>query len=319
MKKTVYPKNVIKFIFTASLLAFSYSLLAQTKFPDNVHIGLIYPLSTQGTHAPLDTNFLSIHAIGGVSAAERGLAISGFTTVVEHDITGIAISGFSNHIGEKSQGFLIAGFANTYRDAIGFQLAGFANIARKDVEGAQFAGFLNRSRDLKGAQFAGFSNFAQEVKGSQFSGFMNAVKSITGSQFAGFSNLAGGNVSGSQFAGFINTAANVKGSQFARFINIAKKVKSAQLAGFINIADSSDHPIGLINIIKGGDKAIRFNMDETETGLFSFRSSVKSLYGIIGLGYNFKNTDAVYAFETGLGAHFFTFNCRVEQYCLEAV
>jgi len=311
MMKIVYPKNVIKFIFTASVLAFSYSLSAQSNFPDDVHIGLIYPLSTHCTHAPLDTNFLSIHAIGGVSAAERGLAISGFTTVVKHDITGIAFSGFSNHIGEKSQGFLIAGFANTYRDAIGFQLAGFANIASKNVEGAQFGGFLNRSRDLEGAQLAGFSNFGQEVKGSQFAGFMNAGKSITGSQFAGFSNLAGGNVSGSQFSGFINTAADVKGSQFAGFIKIVKKVKGAQLAGFIDIADSSDHPIGVINIIKSGEKAIGFNIDETETGLFSFRSGGKSLYGIIGLDYNFKNTDAVYAFETGLGAHFFTFNCRI--------
>ena len=135
---------------------------------------------------------------------------------------------------------------------------------------------------------------------------MDVGKNITGSQFAGFSNMAGGNVGGSEFSGFINTAAEVKGSQFAGFINIAKKVKGAQLAGFINIADSSDHPIGLVNIIKRGEKAIGFNIDETETGIFSFRSGGKSLYGIIGLGYNFKNTDAVYAFKTGLGAHFFT-------------
>jgi len=140
-------------------LAFSYNLSAQSKFRDGVHIGLIYPISTHRTHAPLDKNFFSIHAIGEVSAAERGLAVSGFTTVVKHDITGIAISGFSNHIGEKSQGFLIAGFANTYRDAIGFQLAGFANIASKDVEGAQFAGFLNRSRDLKGSTICWFFKF----------------------------------------------------------------------------------------------------------------------------------------------------------------
>jgi hypothetical protein len=39
--------------------------------------------------------------------------------------------------------------------------------------------------------------------------------------------------------------------------------------------------------------------------MLSFRSGGKVLYGIIGIGYNFKNSDEVYAFEAGLGAHFF--------------
>ena len=32
------------------------------------------------------------------------------------------------------------------------------------------------------------------------------------------------------------------------------------------------------------------------------------LYGILGIGYNFKNNDEVYAAEAGLGAHFFLSN-----------
>lgn len=172
--------------------------------------------------------------------------------------------------------------------------------------GVQFAGFLNKSRDMKGAQFAGFSNFPRNVTGSQFAGFMNTGRALTGLLFAGFSNLARDNVNGSQFAGFINKATDVKGSQFAGFINIAKKVKVAQFAGFINIADSSDSPIGIINIIKHGEKAIGISIDETQTTIISFRSGGKSLYGIICVGYNFKNKDDVYAFEAGLGVHFFT-------------
>lgn len=298
-------KYIKKIIAGALLLTVSVNSYAQNRIPQGIHVGLVYPMSTHGTHAPLDTNFLSLHAIAGVSAAERGVAVSGFATVIKHDITGIAVSGFANIVRQKSQGVLVSGFANIYRDAVGFQISGFANIASENVDGGQFAGFLNVAKKFTGAQVAGFSNIARDVDGSQFSGFYNVGREITGSQFAGFSNIAGQSVNGSQFSGFINKAENVKGSQFAGFINLAKKVKGAQIAGFINIADSSDCPIGFLNLIKHGEKSIGVSIDETQTTLLSFRSGGKSMYGILGLGYNFENTKQIYALEVGLGAHFF--------------
>ena len=39
--------------------------------------------------------------------------------------------------------------------------------------------------------------------------------------------------------------------------------------------------------------------------MLTFRSGGKVLYGILGVGYNFKNDHEVYAIEAGLGAHFF--------------
>jgi hypothetical protein len=298
-------KSILKVFFTLGLFA---SVQAQNVPADRVHLGFIYPISTHGTHAPLDTNDFSLHLIGGVSAAERGLAFAGLTNVVRNDVRGIAFAGFSNHVRTTAKGLLFAGFLNTYKQGDGMQFAGFSNVASSSIKGAQFAGFLNRAGDVSGAQFAGFANIAGNVSGSQFGGFSNAAKRVDGSQFAGFANVSTKGLSGSQFAGFVNVADAVKGSQFAGFINVARKVRGAQVAGFINVADSSDYPVGIINIVKNGEKSISASIDETQTSLVSFRSGGRALYGVIGLGYNFKNTDEVYAFEAGLGAHLLTTN-----------
>lgn len=54
-----------------------------------------------------------------------------------------------------------------------------------------------------------------------------------------------------------------------------------------------------------GEKSFGLSVDEQQTTLLSFRSGGKKLYGIIGLGYNFKNKEEVYSYEAGFGIHFF--------------
>lgn len=138
-----------------------------------------------------------------------------------------------------------------------------------------------------------------------------------GLAFAGISSVIKNDASGMQFASFSNhVGKHAEGMMFAGFINIAKKVKGAQVSGFFNVADSSDYPIGIINLIKQGEKSIGVNMDENETSMLSFRSGGKVLYGIIAAGCNFNNTEEVYAFEAGIGAHFintpvFRFNAEL--------
>ncbi|WP_316826319.1 hypothetical protein [Pedobacter miscanthi] len=241
------------------LLSSSLTIFAQEGKAGKVNIGIIYPVSTNGTHAALDSNVFSLNLLVGVSAAEKGLSFAGLSNIIRKNAGGTQFAGFSNHIGGKAQG-------------------------------AQFAGFINTYGGGNGAAVAGFANIAKENSGMQISGFLN---------------WAGKNVSAVQIGGFMNKAADVKGSQIAGFINIAKKVKGVQLAGFINIADSSDYPIGIINIVKNGEKSIALTTNQNLTTMATFRSGGKVLYGIIGAGYNFKNKDEVYAFEAGLGAHFF--------------
>ncbi|HEX8378717.1 MAG TPA: hypothetical protein VF602_12945 [Pedobacter sp.] len=299
------------------------SAAAQNKEQGKIHIGFIYPISTNGTSAASDTNILSLHMLAGVSAEEKGLAFSGFTNVVRNNTHGLLVAGFSNHVGKEVAGTAFAGFANTYRTARGLQAAGFTNIAIDSIQGVQLSGFFNKAGNVKGLQGAGFANLSKEIKGSQFAGFANVAAGVQGSQFAGFANVSGKAVSGSQFSGFANIATDVSGSQLSGFINVARKVKGTQL-GFINLADSSDHPIGIINISKKGEKSLGFQADETQTVLLTFRSGGKSLYGIIGAGYNFKlgRDEHTYAYELGLGAHLlraqsFRLNTEISQQYLE--
>ena len=255
-----------------ALLCLSTSAAAQGTKHSNVHIGFIYPLSTNGVKAVEYSNKFSLHALVGVSGAEEGACLSGFSSVIKDSATGFVASGFSNHILHGAKGVQVAGFMNTIgKNAVGLQAAGFANI----------------TGNAKGFQAAGFANIAAgNVNGVQAAGFINESKDVN-----------------TQAAGFINVAGDVKGVQVAGFINIAKKVKGAQIAGFINIADSCDYPIGIINIVKNGEKSIGFSIDETLTTMATFRSGGKKLYGILGAGYNFKSKMPLYAMEAGMGLH----------------
>ncbi len=189
----------------------------------------------------------------------------------------------------QEKGFTLAGISTIVKDnASGFQIAGFSNHIGKYVHGLRIAGFLNTYQRGKGWQTAGFANLARSQ--------------INGMQLAGFMNLSG-NVTGGQISGFTNIAKNVKGMQLAGFMNKAGSVKGVQLAGFINIADSSDYPIGPINIIKNGEISLGVSIDETQTTLLSFRSGGRVLYGVVGARYIFRNEKAKYALEGGIGAH----------------
>lgn len=284
--KSLYAKQILK---TVALTLFATSPLYAQQKPSRTHIGLVYPLSSNGSHAPLDSNTFSLNIIAGVSAAEDGFTLAGLTNIIHHSAKGVQIAGFSNHIGGNAEGTRVAGFMNN----------------SEDTQGASVAGFLNISKQMKGAQVAGFMNLAKNTKGFQLAGFLNKSEDAS-TQVAGFANLAK-NTKDFQLAGFLNSSKDAS-TQVAGFMNVAKKVKGVQIASFINIADSSDYPIGLINLVKNGEKSIGITVDENLTTLLSFRSGGRILYGIIGIGYNFKNDKEIYAMEAGLGAHLFTRN-----------
>lgn len=246
-------------IWTFFLIVFAgTNAQAQNHDRPRTNVGLVYPLSSNWTSAPRDTNSFSLNLIAGVSAAEHGATIAGFSNIIHNDARGFQIAGFSNHVGKNADGTMIAGFLNTYEGGHGTAVAGFANIATSS-SGAQIAGFLNK----------------------------------------------GGNVSTLQLAGFMNIARDNKGTQIAGFMNLAKKSKGAQI-GFINIADSAGTQVGIINIARNGEKSLGATFDQNQTALLTFRSGGKVFYGIVGIGYNFKNKKQKYVYEAGFGAHVLT-------------
>ena len=282
------------------ILLFPSLLLAQYPTRSNIHIGLVYPLSTNGTHAADYTNLCSFHAIAGVSKSELSFCATGFASIVKDTANGFIGSGFANIIGKDVMGGAFAGFINyTGNNVYGFAGAGVINVA-SGVEGVALAGFANIiANDVNGLQGAGFINVAKKSN-TQLAGFINVAGEVPVAQAAGFINVS--KKAGAQVAGFANVAEEVSGAQIAGFINIAKKVKGAQIAGFINIADSSEYPIGLINIVKNGEQAIGVSVNETGTTIAAFRSGGRILYGIIGLGAN-PTYNSAYAMQAGLGAH----------------
>ncbi|NML41819.1 hypothetical protein HHL17_31840 [Chitinophaga sp. G-6-1-13] len=254
------------------------------------HVGIVYPLSTNGTQAAEYTNRFSLHVIAGVSKGEMGAAISGISNIVKGSATGATLAGFSNHIGLLSHGASISGFMN---------------MVRQTSHGVMVTGFLNQAGEMQhGYQVAGFANIARKSDGTsgQISGFMNHTDSASVAVTGFLNSHRSAKV---QVGGFLNLAkdANI---QVAGFMNVAKKVKGVQVAGLLNIADSSDYSIALINIVKHGEKQISLSIDETSNAILSFKSGGRVLYGIVGVGYNFRNDSATrYAFQGGIGAHLY--------------
>lgn len=188
-------------------------------------------------------------------------------------------------------------------------IAGIANIITRHASGTQIAGITNIiGGNAEGVQVAGIANVVKlTTKGTQIAGLLNKAESVSGAQLAGLVNLSRGNVKGIQIGGLINKG-NVVHSQLAGLINKATKVKGVQISGMLNIADSSDYPIGFINLIRNGETSLGVSTDESLNTLAFFRSGGRVLYGVVGLGYNLKQTSTnLYELKTGIGAHLVRF------------
>ncbi len=162
-------------ICTILILVLSGHLIAQEGKMNPAHVGLIYPISTNGTAAPLDTNKFSLHLIAGVSQQEDACLIAGVSGFVRGNAYGTLVSGVSNHVGRDAKGLQIAGVLNRVKgSAQGVQVAGVVNIT-DDTAGFQVAGLMNRATDVH-TQVAGLINVAKRVKGVQIAGLVNIAE-----------------------------------------------------------------------------------------------------------------------------------------------
>lgn len=250
--------NILVSFLLLSLFSFSFSVstFAQEERTSIGHIGLIYPLSTNGKNADQYTNKFSLHAIAGLSKAETGVAISGIALLVKDSVTGVQISGVSNVI---------------LNSADGVQIAGVANVIRHDAKGVQVAGFMNFGEEAGAVQVAGFSNItSKSVKGLQLSGFLNKTENVN-----------------TQISGFMNIAKNVKGIQLAGLINIADS--SDYPIGILNFVKNGEKSISLTTDETATVMASFRSGGRVLYGIlglgYNLKSDKKSLYGIeAGLG-----------------------------------
>ena len=232
------------------------------------------------------------------SEDSKGIMVCGLCNMIGGDYDGVQVGGLSNKA-QEMRGIQVSGLGNITRGVMGIQVAGLGNITR-DTRAIQVAGLTNISKELYGIQISGLTNISQDAYGLQLAGLTNISKDLYGIQISGLTNIAQDtyglqlaglfNVShdlyGIQLAGLFNCAKDVYGLQFAGLVNVAKRARGVQFATILNVAEESDFPIGLINIIKQGDKGVALTYDMLGNAVMSFRSGGKYTYGILGVGYN---------------------------------
>jgi len=258
-----------------------------------------------GTHSLYGSRIVfhgSVNLVGGYTGGVNGLEMGGVFNLNRKDVRGVQMGGVFNLVGGHAKGVQMAGVSNRVKgDVSGLQMGGVSNWTG-NAKGVQLAGVINMSKEMDGLQMVGVVNTATESKGTQLAGVLNVSSGETGSQVAGVINVSG-NVKGLQLAGVLNHSSGETGSQIAGVINIGGKVKGLQLAGVINVADSSDYPIGLINIIKHGGKSFSLGTDEAGLAALTFRSGGRVLYGVAAVGYYLADRELSYAMEAGIGVH----------------
>jgi hypothetical protein len=251
-------------------------------------VSLIPGLSSHGMYNSQIIDHFSFNLLGGYTAGIKGFEAAGLFNINRKDVSFFQIAGLFNVVGGSLNGFEAAAvYNNVLHNAQGIQLAGLANKTNNFTGGMQVAGLANIDQRAKGFLMAGLFNRVKSFDGGvQVAGLFNSVQQSKGLQFSSLFNLS----------------ANGAWSQFSAVFNVAKKVKGFQFA-LVNVADSSDYSIGIINFIKNGEKSLAIGTDETLMTHLDFRSGGRVLYGLIGAGYKFDDTQAKYALDIGFGAH----------------
>lgn len=250
-------------------------------------VSLVPGLSTQGLYNSQVIDHLSLNLLGGYTAGIDGVELASLFNINRKDMRFIQAAAIFNFVGGSTEGV---------------QLAGVYNRVLNHAAGLQLAGLVNKTtRFTGGLQLAILANMDQQAAGVQVAGLMNTAVGNKGIAIAGLSNIARDS-SRIQLAGLINKSGYSSLLQVSSLINIAKKVRGIQV-GFINVADSSDYPLGIINMIKNGEKNISLSTDESFFTHADFRSGGKVLYGLIGFGYQPRAQKIQYALDVGMGAH----------------
>lgn len=259
-------------------------------FAENpVQMSLVPGLSSQGMFSSQMINHFSVNVLGGYTAGVEGFEAAGLFNINQRAVMGFQVAGIYNLVGGDLKGFQAAGLINSvYKNAHAMQVAGIYNRVKGVSSGLQVAGLINLTDSTAQNQIAGLLNSAEKATGNQIAGLINKTKTDAGGlQLAGLANFSPGTVK-HQVSGLFNRAGKVEGIQFA---------------GLLNIAESGDYPIGLVNLIKNGQKSLTIGADESSFAHFTFRSGGRKLYGLLGLAYLLNAGPVPYAVEMGFGVH----------------
>ncbi len=154
----------------------------------NFQMSFISPLSTNGMHAHLTTNKVSLNLLGGYSYGNTAFELGGIYNVNTHFTKGLQLAGIMNYSGNTQNAVQVAGIANVAKGGTTpLQIGGIANVAKK-VQGVQLAGIANVADKVHGLQLAGIVNVANELHGVQF-GLINIAKNSENGTPIGLINI----------------------------------------------------------------------------------------------------------------------------------
>ena len=229
--------------------------------------------------------------VGGL----RGLGVSQAVLVSTGDVEGVTGSVLSIVKGDLVGGQvgavnMVTGtmrglqFGGGNLSAGGFTgvMAGYVNVAMGPSLGAQLGGVNIGMGDHVGAEVSAANLRLGAFRGLQFGGGNLAGDGFTGLQ-GGALNIATGPSWGAQL-GLVNVGGDVTGSQVG-LINFAAHVKGTQV-GLLNIAQTSDAPVGLLNIITQGNVKLAAWASETSVANLAFKIGGQHVYSMLSLGLN---------------------------------
>lgn len=304
-------KNIIPFIV---LFTTGMAVNAQTDSLKHraVQISFVYPVGSNGMESPSYSSTFSFNLLSGYNGGVNAIEIGGLSNMNTQSARGFQLAGILNANKGGMNGLQIGGIGNSNElQSKGVQIGGIYHFQSGHFRGTRTSGVLTLQQgDFTGANGSGIITLMRgHMNGFSGSGVASIHQGHTkGLQAAGVINIAHGGVNGVQAAGVMNlNDSMVTGAQLSPILNIGKKIRGTQI-GLVNMADSSETPIGFINIIKSGSMHITIQGNDMGTTTAALKSGGKRTYGIIGFGYNTLVSNIRWSTTAGLGIHSYLSN-----------
>lgn len=261
-----------------------------------VDVAFVPPLSISGGFStPPRVNF-GLGVIGVRVGAVDGVLIGSVGAWSDDTVNGVAIGGALLKTGALT-GVGLGGAVLVATGDVKGLTASAVTIATGDLVGVHPAAVSIVGGDLRGAQLSALNITAGNVRGAQLSVANYAGTGLMGLQ-GGVANVGWGEAWGAQ-VGVLNIGGDVTGAQLG-VLNIAKSVRGTQI-GLLNIAQTSDAPVGLLNIITRGSLHLSAWANETSVANVSLKVGGKNVYSFLMAGVNPRGANGRINLSYGLG------------------
>lgn len=260
-------------------------------------VSFVPPLSFAGFFGrPPLVNF-ELGVVASRVGALEGLMISSAVGWVDDDARGVAVTGGFLRAGSLTGIGVTGGLLISSGNTLGVTAAPLV------ISGGDLVGLHTNVASLAlgeeyGLQLSALNLGLGGVRGGQVATVAWAADHMTGAQL-GVVDVVTGRATGLQL-GVLNIGGTVTGAQIG-LVNIASAVHGLQL-GLLNIAQTSDAPVGLLNIITKGEFHLTAWTNETSVANAALKIGGEHVYSLLTLGFNPRGSmHPSWSYGLGLG------------------